>query len=304
LAALASHVTDTTFQAQQTIMEVGESTEAALYLVRQGVVTISNHSDGTTRTVEGGGHFGEEMLAADLPDPSKGVLAKHKFKKDAKVKAGYTVTVASTEECSVGRLTLKECRKLVDTTQMGQGKQPLLSSLKNETTDPIPMEQLHRHKMLGAGTFGQVWLVYKDNLNGSKTPFALKIQSKRELVEHHQAKGTAQERNVMSQLHHPFLIRLVQSYQDPRFVYMLLKVVQGGELLNLFQREEMTGICMGIEENHAKFYAAGIFEGLSYMHRRSVLYRDIKPENVLIDATGYPVLVDFGFGTLKVSGIL
>jgi len=99
------------------------------------------------------------------------------------------------------------------------------------------------------------------------------------------------EKNIMQQLHHPFLINLVQTYQDEQRVYMLLGLVQGGELFSLLHQATHDGI----PEKDAKFYGAGIIEGLSYMHRRQILYRDLKPENVLIDSEGYPVIVDLGF---------
>jgi protein kinase A len=69
---------------------------------------------------------------------------------------------------------------------------------------------------------------------------------------------------------------------------MLLTLIQGGELLNIIQG----GV---LPESAAKFYAASIAEGLTYMHRRHILYRDLKPENVLLDKNGYAVIVDLGF---------
>jgi protein kinase A len=73
---------------------------------------------------------------------------------------------------------------------------------------------------------------------------------------------------------------------------MLLQFVQGGELLNLIQGTDTYG---GLPESAAKFFAAGILEGLTHMHQRQIVYRDLKPENVLLDHDGYAVIVDFGF---------
>jgi serine/threonine protein kinase len=78
---------------------------------------------------------------------------------------------------------------------------------------------------------------------------------------------------------------------DERFVYILLDLVQGGELYSIIHQPRNDGM----PEKHAMFYAAGVAEGLAFMHRRGFVYRDLKPENVLIDKEGYPVIIDFGF---------
>jgi protein kinase A len=148
---------------------------------------------------------------------------------------------------------------------------------------------LQYHQLFGAGTFGRVWIVTR---TGGKATYALKIQSKRELLDQRQASSAARERNVMARLDHPFVCKLVNTFQDDACIYMLLSLIQGGELLNLIQGGEMHG---GLPEIATKFYAAGILEGLTYMHRRHIVYRDLKPENVLLDSDGYPVIVDFGF---------
>jgi serine/threonine protein kinase len=177
---------------------------------------------------------------------------------------------------------------MFDTTMLGSGKRKVSLSIIDTT---IPLKSLKKHAILGAGTFGQVWLVSKDGADGIPRPYALKIQSKYELVESAQAKGVVTEKNIMQQLKSPFIINLVASYQDNQYVYMLLGLVQGGELFSLLHQPSYDGV----SEADAKFYAAGILEGISYMHRRQILYRDLKPENILIDNEGYPVVVDLGF---------
>jgi serine/threonine protein kinase len=75
-------------------------------------------------------------------------------------------------------------------------------------------------------------------------------------------------------------------------LYLLLGLVQGGELFSLMHQTTYDGM----SEKDARFYGSAVLEGLSHIHRHHILYRDLKAENVLIDSTGYPVIVDFGFG--------
>ena len=79
------------------------------------------------------------------------------------------------------------------------------------------------------GTFGKVWLV-SNKKTGNKDAYALKVQRKREIIKYNQVDGVIREKQVMEKLAHPFIIRLVNSYQDTHCVYMLLNLVQGGEL--------------------------------------------------------------------------
>lgn len=100
--------------------------------------------------------------------------------------------------------------------------------------------------------------------------------------------GVIAEINIMKSLKSPFIIRLYATFQDKQRVFMLTSLLQGGELEAVMGDKAM-------EDSVAAFYAAGILEGLTYMHRRHIIHRDLKPENVLIDSKGYPVLIDLGF---------
>jgi len=254
--------------------------------VREGKV-ILNSTDPTYdgKVIQKGGYFGDEMLTRDAQfgidsdgPPPKSIAA-------------YGVRML--EQTCLACLTLEECRTVIDTTRIGKERRSRrFQSIKD---CDIELKALKKHQILGAGTFGQVWLVSRLASDGkTRVPYALKIQSKHELVKHQQVKGVVQERAVLSQLQHTFITKLVNTYQDRGQIYMLMPLVQGGELFSLIHPEDTDGI----PESNAKFYAAGILEGLSYMHRRHILYRDLKPENILIDDQGYPVIVDMGFGKL------
>lgn len=280
LATLASRIVDKKLGPNTTITKEGTPTAAALYLVRSGRVQFTRKDGRGHCIIEEGGYFGEDTLTADLNGNTQQIPT---------VSAKFTITTMD-EETVFGVLTLEECRMIIDTTMIGKGQRTDFTSIVDED---IPLKSLKKHGLLGAGTFGQVWLTSKIAPDGTNRPYALKVQSKHELIKNKQADGVIRERNIMAQLKSPFLIRLVQTYQDYHFIYMLLGLVQGGELYSLIHTEKNDGM----REQDARFYAAGILEGLAYMHRRQIVYRDLKPENILIAYGGYPVIVDLGFGT-------
>ena len=142
--------------------------------------------------------------------------------------------------------------------------------------------------ILGSGTFGRVTLVKEKT---SRQIYALKTMLKTEIVAHKQQNNVLNEKNIMMSCHHPFILRLYQTFKDARKLYMLIEFVQGGELFGVVH----TARSDGVPDSQAKFYAAGIILALGYLHKKDIAYRDLKPENCLIDAAGYPKLIDFGF---------
>jgi Protein kinase domain/Cyclic nucleotide-binding domain len=255
ISALVGCIKDQTYKKGAVIVQRGKVVPAALYLVRSGEVEVK-FADGGTTIFQEGGCFGEDQIKADQVLQGKG---------DPVVTANYTVTVI--EDCTIGVLTLEESRLVVDTRKFGTGEKPAPAVV----TPSIAQKDLKKHKILGAGTFGQVWLVSNES-GGKRSAYALKIQSKYDLIQNNQAKGVVNEKNIMAQLSHPFIIRLVNTYQDPQRVYMLLGLVQGGELYSVLHTPRRDGV----PEKQAKFYAAGIIEGLTYMHNKHIVYRDLK----------------------------
>jgi CRP-like cAMP-binding protein len=148
--------------------------------------------------------------------------------------------------------------------------------------------------VLGSGTFGRVTLVQD---KASKQVYALKAMLKSEIVAHKQQANVINEKNVMMACNNPFILRLYQTFKDPKKLYMLLEFVQGGELFSVLHKANSDGV----PDHQAKFYAIGVLNALAYLHAKDIAYRDMKPENCLIDKDGYPKLVDFGFAKV-ISG--
>jgi cAMP-dependent protein kinase regulator len=283
MSNLAQLMSDEKFSTAQLIMLEGEETKAALYLVREGRVHIK--SDTVDHVVERGGYFGHEMLVAGNAE---------------RVNAPYTVRAAL--DCVCGVLTLVDCQSVFEV----KGDCDLISDFfggDKVQQDDVPTEQyvpktsatledLERHTILGEGSFGQVWLVSECLPDSSRHPYALKIQPKSYLAERGHIASVIEEKRIMMKMHHPFIIKLFQTYQDEDLVYMLLDLVQGGELFSLMHPDAEFRC---LPEAQVKFYAMAIADALAYMHRGKYVFRDLKPENVMIDEFGYPVVIDFGF---------
>lgn len=171
LKALARLVKDKSFEAGEAIIKEGEPTEAALYLVRPPAKLTLTTADGNrSEYIDGGGFFGDDQLKLDAK------MGKNDPNAASRLKGRYTVTATEAGTCGV--LRLADCRLVFDTLMLGKSKKEL------EAGKPkIPFEKLERHTILGAGTFGQVWLVsHKDPGTGVRNAYALKIQVREKVL--------------------------------------------------------------------------------------------------------------------------
>lgn len=165
----------------------------------------------------------------------------------------------------------------------------------NKRIDTIGKKDLRVCKVLGKGAFGKVWLC-SATVGTKESPFALKVINKRSLLKQEQHRGVLREKEMLSMLNHPFILYLVSSFQDKTNLYLLLPLIQGGELFDVVAERSSKG--RGIPKFDSAFYGAGIMEALGHFHHRYIAYRDLKLENVMIDADGYAKIVDLGFAKI------
>jgi serine/threonine protein kinase len=115
--------------------------------------------------------------------------------------------------------------------------------------------------------------------------------NKQNLVRSEQQKNVMNEKLILDQCQylHPFVLKLFSTYQDRDSLYMVLEFIQGGELFSIMQEKFRFPLYPTM------FYSACIIDLFESLHLQSIIYRDLKPENVLIDKFGYVKLADFGF---------
>ena len=141
-------------------------------------------------------------------------------------------------------------------------------------------------KVVGKGSFGKVYLAKHKE---TQKYYAIKVLQKKAVMKRNEVKHIMSERSVLLRnVSHPFLVGLHYSFQTATKLYFVLDYVNGGEIFYHLQRERT------FDEHRAGFYAAEIVLALSYLHSNNIVYRDLKPENCLLDSEGHIVLTDFG----------
>lgn len=139
---------------------------------------------------------------------------------------------------------------------------------------------------LGTGSFGRVrFATHKD----TTTPWAVKVLKKSELVRLQQVEHVISEKTILDQCKHPFIVHLACTFQDKWYLYMVLEYVVGGEFFTHLRNAGRLDIIS------TKFYSAQVTLIFEYLHARDFIYRDLKPENLLLDKDGYVKITDFGF---------
>jgi protein kinase A len=141
-------------------------------------------------------------------------------------------------------------------------------------------------RTLGTGSFGRVHLVQSKH---NQRFYAVKVLKKAQVIKMKQVEHTNDERRMLQQVKHPFLITLWGTFQDSKNLYMVMDFVEGGELFSLLRKSQR------FPNPVAKFYAAEVTLALDYLHSHNIIYRDLKPENLLLDRHGHLKITDFGF---------
>ena len=163
-------------------------------------------------------------------------------------------------------------------------KKFLLDRLKLQDNE-IELEDLYYIKELGVGNYGHVSLVYckKNSLF-----YAIKAIDKKQILFDNIENNLELEKNILSNLDHPLIVKLIKFLKDKKNIYLLMEYLPGLELFDVIRDIGL------LSKNEAIFYGASMLLSINYLHERKLIYRDLKPENIIVIENGYIKLIDFG----------
>ncbi|KAJ3103450.1 serine/threonine protein kinase psk1, partial [Physocladia obscura] len=157
------------------------------------------------------------------------------------------------------------------------------------------VDDFEKLRVIGQGGYGKVFLVRQ---KATSKIYAMKVLKKATLVIHTKTvEHTKNERTILSQLAHPFIVKLHYAFQSPERLYLILQYAPGGELFSHLANQRM------FDEDTAAFYIGELVLAIEHLHSLGIIYRDLKPENVLLDSIGHILLTDFGLSKVALGGV-
>ena len=183
------------------------------------------------------------------------------------------------KDLQTDRLTDAERRTVVEDHERRERDYTRLQRQRFSVADFEPL------RLIGKGAFGEV-RICRDRTNGKLV--AVKKLQKSEMVRRGQVDHVRAERNVLAEVRHRAVVKLYYSFQDEDFLYLVMEYLPGGDLMTLLIRLEI------LPEDMSRFYLAQTVVALQAIHAAGYIHRDIKPDNLLLDARGHMKLSDFG----------
>eukprot|EP00824_Muranothrix_gubernata_P020325 TRINITY_DN40660_c0_g1_i1.p1 TRINITY_DN40660_c0_g1~~TRINITY_DN40660_c0_g1_i1.p1 ORF type:complete len:370 (-),score=61.99 TRINITY_DN40660_c0_g1_i1:38-1147(-) len=168
----------------------------------------------------------------------------------------------------------------------------LQNIVAKEITKGMTINDFTLMKVIGVGSYGKVMQV-RHKETGEL--LALKMLRKEHIAKRNQVGHTKTERYVLETIRHPFIVKLRYAFQNPKKLYFVLDYCPGGELFFHLQKSGR------FDEDKTRFYAAQLVLAIEHLHKHGIIYRDLKPENVLIDRDGYIKITDFGLSKENIT---
>ena len=149
----------------------------------------------------------------------------------------------------------------------------------------VQLNDLLYYMKLGSGSYGNVSLVKSQK---NKFFYAIKNISCKQILYCQLHLNLELERSILVKIDHPFIVKLVKTMKDKNYIYFLMDYIKGKELFDVIRDIGL------LNKFQTQFYSASIMLAVQYLHERKFIYRDIKPENIMVLENGYIKLIDFG----------
>ncbi|XP_055016077.1 cGMP-dependent protein kinase 2-like [Boleophthalmus pectinirostris] len=306
------------YNQEEYIIREGEE-GSTFYIISQGQVAVTQSTEGgrsplLINTLHKGDYFGEKALISDDVRSANIVAGEGGVECLVIDRETFDQTVGTFCELQkylqgyVASLERDDRKRHAKRSLSMLQSQPLsqdrarLRELVSGFCCSRPFHHLELVSTLGVGGFGRVELQEEQVEQQEQVKveqevgLALKIIKKHQVVENRQQEHIHSEKNILKDSRSPFIVTLYGTFKDEKYVYMLLEACLGGEVWSLLRDRG------SFDESTSRFCVSCVTEALEYLHRNSIVYRDLKPENLLLDQHGYCKLTDFGFAKRLCSG--
>ena len=152
----------------------------------------------------------------------------------------------------------------------------------------LGLSDFEKLTIIGRGAFGEVKLVQKVDTGNV---YAMKVLNKNKMMEKKQEAHVRAERDILAEAENPWLVMMYYSFQDKKNLYLIMEFLPGGDLMTLLMKKDT------LNNLETQFYMAECILAIDSIHRMGFMHRDIKPDNILLDAEGHVKLSDFGLCT-------
>jgi len=280
---LAKALVEMMFTKNEIILQQGDKgnnfyilIEGQVNVIKDGTVVKELEANASRKVVQ---YFGEQALLEDEARQATVQVVSEKAKALVLTRADF--------DTLLGPLKDIMSKQKEGTHRKSQIKNLDLQKLEaKRANQQILRKDLVKIGLLGCGGFGTVELYEHKE---TKNTYALKGLSKGYIVKTGMQDSVMNEKNILLMTNSEFIIKLHETYNGAQTLYFLLEPALGGELYATYNRKGLHG-----SEKHLMYYVAGVVFAFEHLHERHIIYRDLKPENMLLTELGHIKLTDMG----------